>query len=80
MCQQQDSPTSAFNMQEAEAEQASGADAAVTVNASEVALPAAKAEAVEKPASKAPARSTRVAAPSAKIRLGSKCVASSLSA
>ena len=51
----------------------SAADAAVTVNASEAAAPASKAEAAEKPVGKAAARSTRVAAPAAKVRLGSKC-------
>ena len=54
-------------------EQHSGADAAVTVS-SETAAPASKAEAAEKPISKAPARNTRIAAPAAKIRLGSKYV------
>ena len=56
-----------------EAEQPGSADAAVVVNASEVGLPAAKVEAAEKPASKAPARSTRAAVPAAKMRLSSKC-------
>jgi len=49
------------------------ADAAVTVS-SETAAPASKAEAAEKPISKAPARNTRIAAPAAKVRLGSKYV------
>ena len=56
-----------------EAEQPASADAAVVVNASEAGPPAAKAEAAEKPASKAPARSIRAAVPAAKIRLSSKC-------
>ena len=55
-----------------EAEQPSDVDAAVTVNASEAAAPASRVEAADKPASKAAARNTRVTAPAAKIRLGSK--------
>ena len=58
---------------EMEAEHPASADAAVLVNASEMGAPAAKAEAAEKPPSKAPARSTRAAVPAAKIRLSSKC-------
>ena len=54
-------------------EQLSAADAAVTVS-SETPAPASKAEAAEKPVSKAPARNTRIAAPAAKIRLGTKSV------
>ena len=59
-----------------EGEQPSAADAAVTVNASEAAAPASRGEGAEKPASKAAVRNTRVAAPAAKIRLGSKCALS----
>ena len=57
---------------EAVTEQPSAADAAVTVNPSEASAPASRVEAAERPASKAAARSTRAAAPAAKIRLGSK--------